>query len=249
MRATHGKLIEALDRVEQFLADNESAMDGVVTSAAHEQFTASRLRMTEHMTAQNEHRRSIRRGVANMRTLRHHLVQRHMRPIAILARATLPGVGELDALTIPTGNRRFAEFVAAGTGMARAARAHEASFLEAGFPDDFILQLEAATEALREAIASKGNSLGLRVKATSGLQAEARVARTNLRILDVRIRASMTDEALLGQWRTIRRVVLTATQPRVLEDTTPINPGLVSDTPLTNPAATTTVTQEVPRAA
>jgi len=69
MDTRHGKLIEALNRVEQFLDKNPSAMAGVITSTAHQQFTASRTRLVEHMTAQNEHERGIRNGVLDMRAL------------------------------------------------------------------------------------------------------------------------------------------------------------------------------------
>ena len=217
METQHGKLIEALNRVDQFLEKNGSAMEGVVTSTAHQEFTASRNRLVEHMTSQNEHQRGIRNGVITMRALRKRLVEQHMRPIAILARAQLP-VGERSALTVPTNNRPFAAFVAAGAGMARAAKTHEAVFLAAGFPVDFIEALVAAADELNQGITSKGESVGLRAKATGGLAAEAKVARVNLKLLDVRIRGSVKDGALLAQWRNIRRVVAAATSARVLGD-------------------------------
>jgi hypothetical protein len=245
MQTQHGKLIEALNRVEQFLDTNPSAMAGIVTSTAHQQFSASRQRLVEHMTSQNEHQRGIRTRVIALRLLRTQLIQQHMRPIAILAKAQLP-VGERSALTVPSTNRSFVAFVAAGAGMARAARVHEATFLAAGFPADFIEALLGAAEALNQGITTKGESVGLRVKATGGLKAEARVARTNLKLLDTRIRGSVTDGALLAQWRNIRRVVLAATSPRALGDAS----GVVPRTDASNTSSEVTPTpQEVPAAA
>jgi len=245
LETRHGKLIEALNRVEQFLEKNTSAMDGVVTSTAHQQFTASRQRLVEHMTSQNEHGRGVRNGVIDLRALRRTLIERHMRPIAILARAQLPA-GEISALSLPTGNRQFVAYVAAGGGMARAARTHEAMFLAAGFPPDFIEALVAATAALARGITSKGESVGLRVKATGGLKAEAKVARTNLKLLDTRIRGSVKDGALLAQWRNIRRVVVAATSPRALDDAAgAIGGGAAADVS----SRITPIPQEAPAAA
>ena len=187
MQTKQGKLIEALNRVEQFLDKNGSAMEGVVTSTAHQQFTASRNRLVEHMTAQNEHARGIRNGVIAMRDLRDRLIQQHMRPIAILA-----------------------------------------------------------TDALNQGVTSKGESVGLRVKATGGLKAEAKVARTNLKLLDTRIRGSVKDGALLAQWRNIRRVVVAATSPRALDDAAgAIGGGAAADVS----SRITPIPQEAPAAA
>jgi hypothetical protein len=245
LETRQGKLIEALNRVEQFLSANASALDGVVTSTAHQEFSASRQRMAEHLTAQDEHQRGIRMGVMHIRALRRTLVEQHMRPIAILAKAQLP-TGERSALRVPSLNRSFAAVVAAGGGMARAARNHEAIFLAAGFPVNFIEALDAATETLKQAITGKGASVGLRVKATGGLKAEAKAARTNLKLLDVRIRASVRDAGLLAQWRNIRRVVAAAAPGRTGIDITG-EIGSAGAPPA--PSGMTQTAQEAPAAA
>ena len=168
MQRQHARLIEALERVEGFLEENGELMAGVITSKAHENFSASRQRMVEHMTAQEQYTRGIRSGVAVKGRLADLLVRKHMRPIAIISRKQLPHVGEFSALKLPRQRRQLSTLAAAAYGMARAAKVHEATFLEAGLPADFVDQLVAATDALKEAITDKGRAEGARVKATRG---------------------------------------------------------------------------------
>jgi hypothetical protein len=213
-----GKVIEALDRVEEFLVANREVVASAISSVAHQNFTASRDRMVEHMKVQNEHTRSIRSGSATKRALRDRLVRDHMQPISIVARAQLPTAGEFNALMVPLANRQFVGFVAAGYGMAKAAKVHEATFLAAGFDAGFIDQLVAATDALKQATAESSQKGALRVGATEGLKTESAIARYNLRLLDAFIRRAIKDRVVLAKWRTIRRVAAAATAPKVPED-------------------------------
>ena len=164
MQKHHTKLIEALERVEGFLDTNQGVMASVITSKAHQNFTASRERMVEHMKAQEEHTRGIRRTVATKQRLAVRVIRAHMRPIAVVARKQLPTVGEFAALKLPARRGAVDRLVAAGLGMARAAKLHEETFLEAGLPVDFIEKLTAAADALSQAITAKGQTEGLRVR-------------------------------------------------------------------------------------
>ena len=57
------KLYEALERVEGFLETNRERMERAISFTAHRNFSASRERMREYMTAQDEHSRGIRVSV------------------------------------------------------------------------------------------------------------------------------------------------------------------------------------------
>ena len=218
MKTTQGKLLAALDHVERFLERNGETMGDVITSVAHQNFSACRTRMSEHVTAQNEHKRGIIDTVGAKRALRNRLIRRHMRLIAIIARAKLPDVEQFGALTVPPGNQQVAELVASALGMARAAKAHEATFVAAGLPADFIEKLVAAAESLKAGMTSKGEASVARVRATSGLKEEARIARTNLRLIDGAVRASVEDRKVLDEWRAIRRAAAAATSPKAIEE-------------------------------
>jgi hypothetical protein len=227
-------VIEALDRVEEFLVANRETVASAISSVAHQNFTASRDRMVEHMKVQNEHTRSLRSGAATKRALRDRLVQDHMRPISIVARAQLPTVGEFNALMLPLANKQFVAFVAAGYGMAKAAKVHEATFLAAGFDATFIDQLVAATDALKQATAESSQKGALRVGATEGLKTESAIARYNLRLLDAFIRRAIKDRVVLAQWRTIRRVAAAATAPKEVDEPS----GSAGNTSSTQPGTT-----------
>ena len=211
MQKEQEHLIEALARVEDFLGSHQAVMATVITSKAHQNFSASRERLVEHMKAQAEHTRGIRAAAAVKRRLAIRLVRDHFRPIAVVAKKHLRSAEEFAALTQPRKRPRHVALVAAGHGMARAAQLHEALFLEAGLPADFLAQLVTATEALEAGITAKGRAESLRVEATAGLAKEGRVARFALRLLDARVRSVVReDDALIDRWGKVSRVAAVA---------------------------------------
>ena len=239
-------VIQALDRVERFIDTNREVLVHVRSSGAYQNFSASRERVLEHMKAQNEHGRGARASVAAKALLRARLVEEHMRPIAVVARAHLPNAPELSAMAAPKAKEAYVRVVASGYGMARAAQLHEPVFLATGLPADFIQQLVAATDALQASLAARGERTGHRVRATAGLAAEGREARKHLRVLDTLVRAAgRGNEALLAEWRNIRRFAGRTSTAEVSEETpgTPGSPpsaavtGAVTDSPREAPAA------------
>ena len=211
MKKEQENLLEALARVEDFLDSNQAVMATVITSKAHQNFSASRERLVEYMKAQGEHTRGLRAAVAVKRRLAAQLVRHHFRPIAVVARKELRAAEEFAALTQPRKRPRHVALVATGYGMARAAQVHEAVFLEAGLPADFLAQLARATEALEAGITAKGRVEALRVEATAGLAKEGRVARFALRLLDTLVRSAVReDDALIDRWGKVSRVAAVA---------------------------------------
>jgi hypothetical protein len=245
VKSTHAKLIEALTRVEDFLEENRPVMESAITPVAHQQFSASRAAMEQHMTLQDSWSRGRRHMVAAKRTLRERLIRKHMRPIGVVARTQLAQIEDLAALVPPRRNKQFTGLVAAGYGMAEAARRHEATFLAAGLPTDFLEKLVRATDALKDAISLGGQNLARQTRATAGLTKAGRTARDTLRVLDSLVRAAVEkDDVLLDQWTTISRVVAVATTP---EDTSELPepgptpgpiPAPVPVPPVASPAST-----------
>ena len=209
-------LIQALDRVEDYLTQHPDAMQGVVNAEAHQYLSASRDRMVERMKAQNAFDRVARSGTVTTETLREQLLREHMRPISVVAQSRLSTVGELGTLTLSARKARLGSLVSAGYGMAEAARKYEQTFLTAGLPPDFIARLLATTEALREAMNAQSQLRAQRVQATTGITEEARIARGALRVLDVLVRARVREKEVLARWRQLRRVTVRST-PRTVE--------------------------------
>ena len=219
MQKQDAKRIEALDRVEGFLDKSRDSLTTAITSTAHENFSASRGRMIENMIAQEEHTRGIRSAGGVSRRLASRLLRKHMRPISVVARKQLPEVEEFRALTLPKRRKHFLALAAAGIGMARAAKKHEATFIAAGLPADFIDQLEKASQALQQSVADKGAIKALRVTATRGLRNEGRAAMYALRLLDTLVRGELDpNNPLLDEWANVSRVAVAAVTPRSLDD-------------------------------
>jgi len=162
--------------------------------------------MVERMKAQDAFARGARSGVVATETLKKQLLREHMQPISVVARTRLGEVGELGALTVSARCARLGSLVTAGYGMAEAARKYEQTFLTAGLPPDFIAQLVAMTDALREAMNAQSQLRAQRVQATTGLKEEARIARGALRVLDVLVRSKVKEKEVLARWRQLRRV-------------------------------------------
>jgi hypothetical protein len=214
----HEMLIQTLDRVQNFLDKNREVMEGVITSAAHDRFSESRERMVEHMKTQDGQARSAHAGVETTRRLRTELIQMHIRPIAAVAKAELSDAG-IAALTVPRRRGSTVALVATGYGMAEVAREHEASLLAGGLPSGFIEELLAATDALRESLSARKQTVGVRVAATAGLSNEARVATTRLRVLDTLVRKAVREKPLLEAWKSVSRITSRAKTSTPLVDT------------------------------
>ncbi len=140
-----------------------------------------------------------------------------MRPVALMARSVLKVDPVPAAFLLPSRNGRSSAIIAAGYGMAEAAKDHEAALSAAGLRPDFIVALVGATDALRDAVNAKAQTIALRMEATAGLRQDAREARRYLRALDAMVRAVIgSEEGLLARWLKVRRVdsvVVSATQP------------------------------------
>jgi len=221
MKHAEEKLIQTLGPVEVFLEDTKEIMDATHTAEARRFFSAHRQEMVQHREAQEAFKRQARQSVAEQRALRVRLLRQHMYPIAAVAGAVLPDVGELSALAVPSQPSRFGQLVAAGRGMAEAARKHEAVLLSAGLAPDFIARLVAATDALENAMKETVRIRALRVEATAGLRKQGQKARKVLRALDRMVQAAIAaDDVLLVRWAHIRRIASIGT-PSSTAETTP----------------------------
>jgi len=215
MQRKEEQLLNTMDRSEEFLQSNGDRMTSVITSAGHQNLADSRLRLDGFRTAQGTCNRMLLSHTATARALRTRLIVEHLRPIAAVAVAQLDQVGELSAFIVPLRDLRYGALVGVGQSMAEAAKVHEAALIAGGLPVDFIARLVAATEALRESLSARGQTLALRVEATAGLLKEAATARNALRVIDSMVRAAArNDDLLLDRWMSIRHVVATGSSPR-----------------------------------
>jgi len=220
MKKTQEHLIEALDRVEQYLDSNPDLASQVITSEARENFSASRRRLTEYMKSQDTLFRDTIASVRTKAALRKTLLDDHIRPICTIARRKLRHVRELAGFIPPKTKARYGSIVAAGYGMAESARQFEQVFRAAGLPADFIEQLVRATDALKAALTTKGDANARKMKATAGMTEESRVARDTLQVLDVLVRRTVKDPVQRAHWAAVSRVASAAFAPPRTDQTT-----------------------------
>jgi hypothetical protein len=199
--------IEAYQRVQDFLGMHPPPeTPGYLVQK--KRFDAIVATLSDHAANQVEGRRQGRAEVPRQVTLRKILREQHLAPIAQIARATLanaPGVERL--LRMPRYNLTPLKLVAEATAMRTAAAPYKAEFIEAGRPDDFLEQLDAAAEAVRQSILGKARSLGQQVGAGAGLGEEIKRGRGAVEVMDTIVKAAFHgNQDVLAKWRNIRRV-------------------------------------------
>ena len=229
MRNEYGWVLAALDRVQTFLDENRSALGTAVAPAVHEHVAATRARLAASLETQDGLKRAVEEAVVGKKALRERLVREHLRPIAAVAVARLPEVGELNALRVASRPSALAAVLTASGGVAEAAGRHEAALVAAGRPADFIAQLVGAADALRVAQNAQTQVTGRRVEASKALSNEARSARRTLRMVDTLVRVAITrDDPLLARWKHLRRVRESGTSASATEQPiAPTPPGSI----------------------
>ena len=139
--------------------------------------------------------------------LRGELRLTHMAPIAAIAQARLRDVPEMRAFRLPTAATPTTRLIADAGAMRDAAALHQPVFIQAGQPQDFIAQLEAATDALMASLTTRKQSLGNSKGATAALAALGKQGRAIIRILNTMVAPKLRlNDRLLGEWLSIKKV-------------------------------------------
>jgi hypothetical protein len=91
--------------------------------------------------------------------------------------------------------------------MAKTVEPYSDVFIAAGLPNDFIAQLNAATDAMTNTISERTSSRGRRSGATAGLKQKLSAGRRIVHALDAFVRSQLkNDPALLRDWNLVKRV-------------------------------------------
>jgi hypothetical protein len=207
MRAREKQLIEAYQRVEDFLGRHpppdspgyhvqKRALDDVVA------------RLREHAIKQAAGRRLRHSERFRQHALAKELREQHLTPIAQIARATLadaPGIER--ALKMPPYRLGPLKLLAEARAMRGAAERYELQFVESGRPVDFLKQLDQAISALQDSMIGKARYLGTQVGSGAGIKAEIKRGRRVVELLDAIVRTAFHDDSrVLAEWRSAKRV-------------------------------------------
>jgi len=207
MRTADGTVLTTLTQARAFI-DNHLPQLGTLESAGYRQRLSETIdALSQHAVDQATADRVGDAQLARQRALLAALRLNHMRPIASIAAARLRDIPEFSAFRMPLHRARTTHYVIAAGAMAKMARQYTQTFIDAGLAPDFIEQLEAAAESLRQCVVDRETTGTKRSAATAGLRLEASRGRKVLRVLSSLIEPTLKDDdALLAAWRTARHI-------------------------------------------
>jgi hypothetical protein len=207
MRQRQAQLRDTLVRVQRFLDENAAALEGVNSSGARRALDDAAAHLTEHSVAQREHIIGATGETRKQRALRLALRNRHLRPIANVAAASLGDVPEIGALRLPSKDLRGSRLVTAADAMANAAAPYAATFIGAGLKPDFLDALRALTREFEASHGERSDHVIARQASTIALGVETAGGRAALHLLDAAIQQQLPyDAQLLAEWKSVRRI-------------------------------------------
>lgn len=216
MLARHRQLLERYERVKEFLRAHVPAGAPPAYVAKMNLLTAFLARLTallsDQVTGVNESRDDLKRTARARRTLR----ERHLRPIALIAKGELSSDPDaLESLAIPTARLTNTDLLTAAGSVRKAAQKYEQLFVDAGRPADFLAQLDAAMGALNASLLNRASNVGLHVGARAGLAQALRDGRRQLHVLDALVTDAYAGNAeVLARWQLAKRVKGLPNAPR-----------------------------------
>jgi hypothetical protein len=197
-------------RVQAFLDTNDAVLNNVNKSGMRSELETVVLSLGQSGGQQAAGRVNAIGETAKQRTLRLALQLNHMRPIASVARAKLKTVPNFEAMTMPRPRTRVVSLLVHAHGMAEAAQPYAQVFIDAGLPEDFIVKLTAAADAVKASIDTRAAARGQRSSATGtlkNLENRARLVYKTLNDFVVPILAGdVAHSGLLAEWKRARRV-------------------------------------------
>jgi hypothetical protein len=223
MQSRQGNMLQSLRAVEDFLAVNADTLDGIVKTGTRKKL-AQTIAELETTVAEQAGTSVIARGGTNRYlALRQSLIRDHMAPIARIARAALPPTPETSALRMPRQDWKMERLAAAAHGMAQAAQAYTADFIEAGLRPDFIARLDAASDAMVHSVSDRTQTRGRLTGATKGLATTLASGRKLVDAIDALVTSALADDpAMLANWKRVKRVRRVSTHAKVGTTPTPV---------------------------
>ena len=209
MIAQQKQMLEAFVRVRAFLEAHPVA-GPLSYTGARETLEEVVRRVREYAGAQITGRELSRAELRRQEQLVQQLLDRHMRPIATIARAQIEPESDVRmpaAIRMPRTSIGVTKILQACDGMIEAARPFEAAFVANGLPADFLTRFTSARNELERTLGGRATLIGTHVGARTGLQVQMRRGRRAVDRLDAVVRASFDgDEVTLATWRSAKRV-------------------------------------------
>ncbi len=211
---------DSLHRTQAFLDTHATELAGVNVAAPRAGLDDAVRQLSAYAADQNAATTNARGDTLKKRALYDELRKDHMLPIAQIARHELRGDTDFADIKVPKRKTPSAKLIAAARGLAQEAQRHEAVFVRAGLPVDFVEQLSAAADALEQVIKERGATRLQRTGATAALGAQVKRGRKAVMVIDAALRRALKGNAsLMAEWRSAHRVGRKTGGPRAVETT------------------------------
>ena len=208
MLARQKQMLASFGRVQDFLSAFPLPTPPAKYAERRGELDATVARLSALTSDQEQGRREARDDTQRQQVMRAELREKHLAPIARIARAVLPDTPSIQkALALPEKAMSPIKLIAVATGIRGSAAKYEAVFVENGRPADFLAQLDGAIEALRQTLLGRARSVGRHVGATAGLEQVLTQARKCVQMLNAMVLDGFAGNAeVIAKWRAAQRI-------------------------------------------
>lgn len=241
--------LDALHRIRSFMDANADAVGTVNQSSSRAALDDVLTRLEARASAQYGATVQATGGTQQKNELREDLRRHHMQPIAAIASATLAHTPFIAKLRLPNRKVNDSTLVAAGNAMADVAAQYANVFIEEQLPADFIEQLRASVEAVRQAAVARDAFQRNVTEATQAVDDELVRAKSVVKVLDSLVTRQIRDRTdLLAGWRRAKHAKAKGGVPQGTTTAAPVTPTepAVPVTPAVSATPATEVTPVVP---
>ena len=200
-----------LVRAQQFIDEHDIVLGAAAVSRARGKLRTIVSALDAHSSAQSEFRMTAQMLTQSKAAARRVLLQDHLAPIAAAARAQVAAVQELAVVrALPRKSESIHNLLTRAEDTMSFVTPLAGVLVDAGLPEDFIAQLQVATDTLRELASRQVTSRSRRMGATTGIREQLAAGRRQVALLDRLVRTVLrgSDGALLTEWKT--RIALPA---------------------------------------
>lgn len=207
--------LETFRGVQAFLDSNAAAIPAAALTTQRSKLDAAVEQLSSQAAQQDTNRIEHGGSVATIDSLRAILLEQHMRPISKTAGALSPDVPAISELRMPRHKLGSQRLVNAARAMRDAAAPHADVFTQHGQAPDFLDRLGSAAQALETAVVARNEATRRRVGATQGVQAEVKLGRRAVQLIDAVVRPTLLgNPTLLAEWKNAKRVGRKPGRPR-----------------------------------
>ena len=218
MHSRQGFVLEALWATQGFLDKDHDLLKAVNASGVRRNLDHVIQQVVSVSVDQGAGRMMSVGQTAALHQVREDLRLLHMKPITVIAQARLREVPEMVEFSLPAAATPPTRLIASAHAMAEATAKHLATFVESGLPEDCVAELEAAAQALEDALTTRTTTFAGAVGATASLASLEKQARHVLRVLDALIAPRLRlDDGLATEWRSVRHIRRKSGPPRGAE--------------------------------